>query len=140
MKFGLSPPVAAAAEKHLALLLKLGQPAPRIFDARIHVDAFRAPHEPATEDEETVEAAGVLHGRLRPLEHAVGLGDLLIDAAEFIAVRSAAALRGGELFLELHAADLLLADALRQASAGAGDKAGTAEREQAETCAGRPQQ
>jgi hypothetical protein len=78
---------------------------------------------------------------LRALEHAVGLGDLLIDAAEFLAVRAAsdAALGRGKLLLELHATDLLLADALRQASAGAGDEAGTGKRKQAKTRAGRPQ-
>jgi hypothetical protein len=69
---------------------------------------------------------------LRSLEHAVGLGDLLLDAAEIGAVRAPAALGGGKLLLELHAADLLLAHrTLREARAGVCGKAGANEREHA---------
>jgi hypothetical protein len=66
---------------------------------------------------------------LSALEDAVGPCDLLLDTADFLAVRAAAAMCGGKLLLELHAAGLLLA--LRQAFPRAGDKARATEREQA---------
>ena len=100
-------------DERLALLLELGELAPRVLDPVVHVEAFRAAHQAAAEDEEALEAAGVLHGRLGALEHPVGLGDLLLDAGQVVAV-GAAALRRGKFLLELHAADLLLAHALRQ--------------------------
>ena len=131
-KFGLPPLAAAAAHERLALLLKLGELAPRVFDPGIHIETFRAPHQAAAENEEAVETASVLHGRLRSLEHAVGLGNLLLDAAEVRAVRAATALGGDKLLLELHAADLLLAHrTLREARARVRGKAGATEREHA---------
>jgi hypothetical protein len=78
---------------------------------------------------------------LRSLEHAVGLGDLLLDAAEVGAVRAPAALGGGKLLLELHAADLLLAHRpLREARAGFCGKTSATEHEHAKArpAAGRP--
>ena len=64
----------------LALLLKLAQLAARILDAVVHLQALRVPNQPAAEDEETLEAASVVHGRLRALEHAVCRSNLLVDA------------------------------------------------------------
>ena len=117
-------------------MLKLGELPPRVLDAVVHLEAFRAAHQAAAEDEEALEAAGILHRRPGALEHAVGLGDLLVDAGQFLAV-DAAALGCGKLLLELHAADLLLAHALRQAIA-AHERDG-AEREHGKArTAGRP--
>jgi hypothetical protein len=53
------------------------------------------------------------------LEHTIGLGDLLVDSWQRIAPRPAAALRGGEILLELHAADLLVTRTLGKNEAGA---------------------
>ena len=111
---------------------KLGELAPRVLDAGIHVEAFRAPHQPPAENEETVEAAGILHGCLRPLEHPVGLGNPLFDVGEVRPVRAAPALGGGKLLLELHTANLLFAYALRGAWVGTPDEAGATESEHAE--------
>jgi len=78
-----------------------------------------AADESLAENEEALEAAGILHGRLGALEHTIGLGDLLVDSWQRIAPRPAAALRGGEILLELHAADLLVARTLGENEAGA---------------------
>ena len=115
MQLRLPAPIAAAAAKRLALLLELGELAARVLDAVIHVEAFRAAHEATAEDEEALEAAGVFHRRARALEHAVGLGDLLIDAGHVLAIGAATATRRGEVLLKLHAADLPVAQALREA-------------------------
>jgi hypothetical protein len=80
VELSLAPLVPAPARERLALLLELSELAPRVLDTVIHLEAFRATHETAAEDEEALEAAGVLHGRASALEHAVGLGDLLFDA------------------------------------------------------------
>jgi hypothetical protein len=109
LKFGLTPAVSAAAGQSLPLPLELAQLAPRILDPVIHLQALRAPDQSPAEDEEALEAARVLHGRLRALEHAVSLGDLLVDAGQVAAIGPSAALRRGEVLLELHAADLLVA-------------------------------
>ena len=72
-----------------------------------------------------------MHRRLGALEHAVILGDLLVEAREVVAV-GAAALRGGsQLLLELQAADLLLAR-LRQRKRSASNKGRAAERKRHE--------
>jgi len=119
LKLGLTPPVSAAAGQGLALLLKLAQLAARILDAVVHLQALRVPNQPAAEDEETLEAASVVHGRLRALEHAVCRSNLLVDAGEVGAIRApSAALRRREVLLELHAADLLIG--LRQSEVAAG--------------------
>jgi hypothetical protein len=52
------------------------------------------------------------------LEHAVGLGDLLVDAGYLFTIGSAAALSRDELLLELETAHLLLAHALRKRKTG----------------------
>jgi len=106
----------------------LGEVASRVFSAGVHPKAFRTADEAAAKNEEAVETAGIFHGGLRALEHAVGFGDLLSNVAEFLAIRSAASLRDGKLLLKLHTADLLLAY-LRQACPGASDKAGATKRE-----------
>jgi hypothetical protein len=109
LKLGLPPPVAAATGEGLALLLELTQLPTRILDAIIHLQALRVPDQPAAEDEEALETARILHGCARALKHAVGLSNLLVDAAEVTAIGAATALRRGEVLLELHAADLLVA-------------------------------
>ena len=58
------------------------------------------------------------------LEHTIGLGDLLVDSWQRIAPRPAAALRGGEILLELHAADLLVAILRARVTSHAGDGCG----------------
>ena len=109
LELSLPPLVAAAAGQRLALLLKRGKLAARVLDAVVHLEALRAAHQRLAEDEEALEAAGILHRRLGALEHAVILGDLLVEAREVVGV-SAAALRGrDELLLKLQAADLLVA-------------------------------
>jgi hypothetical protein len=118
LKLGLTPSVSAAACQGLTLLLKLAQLAARILDAVVHLQALRIPDQPAAEDEEALEAARILHGRLRALEHAVGLGNLLVDTGDVTAIGSAAALRRGQILLELHAADLLVG--LRQSQLSTG--------------------
>ena len=86
LELGLPSLVAAAAHERLALLLKLGELAPRVLDAGIHLEAFRAADQAAAKNEEALEAAGILHRRAGALEHAVGPCDLLVDAAKFLAV------------------------------------------------------
>ena len=67
------PPIDA-----LALLLKLVELATRILDLVVHVEAFRAPHQPAAEDEEALSKQPASSmAALRALEHAIGLGNLL---------------------------------------------------------------
>ena len=129
LQLGLPPPIAAAAGERLALLLELGELAARVLDAVVHVEAFRAAHQAAAEDEEALEAAGIFHGRAGALEHAVGLGDLLIDAGHVFAI-AAAASRRGEVLLELHAADVAVAQTLRQGKTGAAGEPRAAQREQ----------
>ncbi len=132
LELGLTPLVAAAAGQRRALLLKRGKLAARILDAVVHLEALRAAHQRLAEDEEALEAAGILHGRLGALEHAVILGDLLVEAREVVAV-GAAALRGGsQLLLELKAADLLLARPLRERKPGASSHGQAAERKRGE--------
>ena len=126
------PPVAAASGERLTLLLELGELPARVLDAVVHVEAFRAAHEAPAEDEEALEAVGIFHRRLRPLEHAVGLSDLLIDARHVVAIGAAAA-RRGEVLLELHAANVAVAQSLRQGKTGAADQPRAAEREQGKT-------
>ena len=82
-----------------------------VLDTVVHLEAFRTAHQAAAEDEEALEAAGIVHGRLSALEHPVGLGDLLLDAGQILAI-GAAAVRGGKILLKLHTAELLLAHAL----------------------------
>ena len=98
MQLSLPAPVAAAARERLALLLQLGELAPRVLDAVVHLEALRAADQAADEDEKTLEAVGIVHGRLRALEYSVGLGDLLVDAAYIFAV-GAATLRRSEILL-----------------------------------------
>jgi hypothetical protein len=113
LELGLPAAVSASAQEGLALLLKLRELTARILEAVVHLEAFRAPDEASAEDEEALEAARVIHGRASALKYAVSLGDLLVDPGQLLAVRTAA-LGGGQLLLKLHAADLLLAHALRQ--------------------------
>jgi hypothetical protein len=88
--------------------LKLLDLTARIFDLVVHLEAFRTAHEPAAEDEEApLEAAGVLHGSLGAIVHAACVLNLLVDAGQRLA--PAAALSAGELLLQLHAADLVVA-------------------------------
>src|SRR3989304_3212160 len=94
VELSLAPLVPAPARERLALLLELGKLAPRILDAVVHLEAFRATHETAAEDEEALEAAGIIHGRPCALEHTVGLGDLLLDAAYGFAITNTALGRG----------------------------------------------
>jgi hypothetical protein len=69
---------------------------------------LRAAHQRLAEDEEAFEAAGILHGRLRALEHAIILRDLLVEAGEIVGI-GAAALRGRrEVLLKLIASHLLI--------------------------------
>ena len=134
-------PMLSTLSLNLALLLELGELAPRVLDAGIHVEAFRASHQPAAEDEKAVETTSILHGRLRALEYAICLSDLLVDAGNLFAVRSAAAAPPGrgKLLFELHTAGLLLA--LRKAWTRAGDKADAANCERAKArAADRPHQ
>jgi hypothetical protein len=130
LQLGLAPPVSAAARHSLTLLLELTELTPRIFDAIIHLQALRGPVQPAAEDEEALEAIGILHGGLGALEYAVGLGDLLVDTRNVIAVGPSSALRGNEVLLQLHAADLLVA--LSQSEAGAANHRRGAQRKHGE--------
>ena len=139
LQLRLPAPIAAAAAKRLALLLQLSELAARVLDAVIHIEAFRAAHQAAAEDEEAFEAAGVFHRRAGALEGAVGLGNLLIDAGHVLAIGAAAAMRRGEVLLKLHAADLTVAQALRECETSAVNQPCAADREQNEASAsGRP--
>ena len=133
LKLGLPTLVAAAARERRALLLERGKLTARILDAVVHLEAFRTAHQRLAEDEEALEAAGVLHGRLGALEHAVVLGDLLVEAGDVVAAATAALRSRNQFLLELHAADLLLVSTLRDGKpcAGGGDHA--AERERGDT-------
>ena len=52
----------------------------------------------------------IFHRRAGALEYAVGLGDLLVDAGKLLTVAAATtSLRGDEVLLQLHAADLVFA-------------------------------
>ncbi len=108
LQLGLTPLVAAAALERLALLLQPGELPARVLDAVVHAEALGSPLQGAAEDEQPLVAAGIVHGRLGALVDAILLGNLLIEVRELGRVRAAAPGRG-ELLLELHAADILLA-------------------------------
>ena len=92
----------------VALRLKLLNLTPRVLDLVVHLEAFRTAHQPAAEDEEApLEATGVLHRRLGAIVDAGRILNLLVDAGQLLA--AAAALSAGELLLQLHATDLVVA-------------------------------
>ncbi len=137
LQLGLPATVAAAAEDRLALLLQLIELAARILHTGAHLQAFRTAHQPAPKNEETLIAARILHGRSRALIDAIGVLDLLLDPGQGIAAAATAAL-GGELLLQLHAADLLIAHRLGEREAGgACDHAGAEEAKRATLVAAR---
>ena len=124
------PPVAAAAGERLALLLELGELTARVLDAVVHLEAFRAAHQASAEDEEALEAVGILHRRLGALEHAVGLGDLLVDARHVVAIGAAAACAEASSCWSCMQRISLVAQSLRQGQPGAADERRAAQREQ----------
>ena len=90
------------------MCLELLDLAPCVLDLVVHLEAFGATDQSASEDEEApLKATGILHRRLGPLVDAGRTLNLLIDAGQFLA--AAAALSAGELPLQLHAADLMVA-------------------------------
>src|SRR4029077_10242013 len=104
----LAPAIAAAPRNGVALCLELLNLAPCVLDLVVHLEAFGATDQSASEDEEApLKATGILHRRLGPLVDAGRTLNLLIDAGQFLA--AAAALSAGELLLQLHAADLMVA-------------------------------
>ena len=107
-KLRLAPAIAPAARNCVALCLELLNLTPCILDLVVHLEAFGAAHQSASEDEEApLEATGILHRRLGPLVEAGRILNLLVDAGQLLA--AAAALSAGELLLQLHAADLVVA-------------------------------
>ena len=115
MQLGLTALAAATAAQSVALLLKLRELAPGILHAAIHADAFRAANETLAENEETLEAACVLHRGAGAFVDFLQLGNLALDGGHVGAAPTAAGTRcAGELALKLEAADLLLAHGLSE--------------------------
>ena len=100
--------------------MKLLDLTPCILDLVVHLEAFRTAYEPAAEDEEApLKATGVLHGSLGAIVDAARVLNLLVDAGQRLA--PAAALGAGELLLQLHAADLVVAVLGERVACHAGD-------------------